>query len=304
MLGHWQGLRWRTLAIALAFAVWVGGCSSGAQESVAGREVRDQTDASDAGVVDVVGKPIAIAVTAPSGTLASYERSGGGTGSRWTCGYYGFENGSSSGISINIDYSTGAVQPVRGEGYGFLCHDEAGDLVHSWFGLYDPDDPFAGLFAAERAAELALGALQLSDPVVRLNPSGDQVVGLASWLWLDPPWAPADASARVTGVTSTVTATPLHVTWEMGDGSSVSCPGPGVAYDPALPRSAQASDCTFLYAQPSRARPGGVYRVVATVTYAASWAATNGSRDDFGTVTRSTTVPVRVVEPYFVALPL
>lgn len=264
--------------------------------SAARAEVGDHTGGPDADAVVIGGTPIAIAVLAPSGTLASYERKRGSSGPRWTCGYYGAENGSSSTISINIDYSSGVVQPVRGEAYGFICHNQAGDVVHSWFGLYDPADPFAGLLAAERAAELALERLELPDPLVRLNPSGDQLVGLPSWLWVDTPWAPADASASVTGVTSTVTATPIDVIWQMGDGSTVSCSGPGSVYDPARGPDAQASDCAHLYSYPSYAQPGGVYQVTATVTYAVSWVATTGGGDDLGTVTRSTTVPVHVVE--------
>jgi hypothetical protein len=259
-------------------------------------EIGDHTGGTDAGAVVVGGTPIAIAVVAPSGTLASYRRAGARAGPRWTCGYYQFTNGSTSSISIDIDRRSGPVQPVAGEGYAFFCYDDRGDLVHSWFGVYQPADPFAGLFAAERAAELALERLELPDPLVRFNPPDDQIVGLPSWLWVDQPWVAADVSASVSAVTSTVVATPVMVTWDMGDGSRVMCAGPGTPYDVTRSRGSQVSDCSHTYQNPSHARAGGVYEVTATVVYAVSWIATNGRDGDLGTVTRASTVPVRVVE--------
>jgi hypothetical protein len=255
----------------------------------------DGNQAVGGGVI-VGGTPIAIAVQAPSGTLASYERKSGGSGARWTCAYYGFENGSSSGMSLNVDYSRGPIQPDDGEAYAFICRDQEGQVVHTAFGLFDAGDPFAGLLAAERAAELALERLDLPDPLVRRNPPGDQLVGLPSWLWVDTPWAPSEVSASVSGVTATVTATPSHVVWDTGDGASITCHGPGVPFDGARPADAQATDCTHLYRWPSTSQPGGTYAVTATTTYAVGWAATNGQSGDLGTVTRSSTVPVRVVE--------
>jgi hypothetical protein len=262
----------------------------------ASAELGDHTGGSRGGAVIVGGTPIAIAVVAPSGTLASYEKKGGGSGPRWTCGYYGLENGSSSGISISIDYSAGPLQPVRGSSFAFICRDQSSQVVHSWFGVYDPADPLAGLFAAERAAELALERLELPDPGVRLNPPGDLLVGLPSWLWVDLPWTPSAASASVSGVTSTVTATPVRVDWETGDGATVTCAGPGAGYDLGRGPETQSSDCVHTYVWPSSARPGGTYDVSATITYSVSWAATDGAGDELGTVTRTSTVPVRVVE--------
>jgi len=259
-------------------------------------EIQDHTGGVDAGAVVVGGTPVAIAVVAPSGTLASYERRRGGTGRRWTCGYYELGNGSSSGISIEIDFSAGPVDPVHGQGYGFLCYDEDRALVHSWFGIYDPADPFAGLLAAERAAELALEQLPLREPTIGMSPPGAQIVGVPSWLWVDTAWAPSDASASVTGVTSTVTATPRHVTWQTGDGATITCDGPGVVYDAGRPLDAQTSDCMHTYVLPSSGQPGGAYTLTATVTYDVVWTATNGDGGELGTVTRTSEASVRVVE--------
>jgi hypothetical protein len=274
------------VAASLVVAVW---------SAPAGASSNDGNQAVGGGAV-VNGTPVAIAVQGPSGTIGSYERKGRGRGSRWTCAYYGFENGSTSGMSLNVDHSSGPIQPVQDQAYAFICRDQDGQVVHTRYGLYDAGDPFAGLFAAERAAELALERLGLPDPLVGRNPPGDQLVGLPSWLWVDTPWAPSDVSASVSGVTSTVTATPTHVVWDTGDGASITCHGPGAPFDSSRSADAQSSDCTHLYIWPSSSRPGGVYEVTATTTYVVGWVATNGQTGDLGTVTRSSTVPVRVVE--------
>ncbi len=131
---------------------------------------------------------------------------------------------------------------------------------------------------------------------MRFNPPGDQLVGLQSWLWVDTPWAPAEASASVSGVTATVTATPEVVVWDTGDGHVVTCRDPGSRYDTTEPPAPRSSTCGHVYTWPSSTQPSGVYRVTATVTYAAAWHASDGTGDDLGPVTRATTVPLRVVE--------
>jgi hypothetical protein len=262
----------------------------------AAAEIGEHTGGVKGGAVIVGGTPVAIAIAAPSGPVASWERRGGGSGPRWSCGYYGFENGSSSSVSIDIDYSSGPRQPVAGLIYALQCWDQAGDLVYSWFGVYDPADPFTGLMAGERAAELALERLELSDPIVRFNPPGDQLVGLQSWLWVDTLWAPAEAAASVTGVTATVTASPQVVEWDTGDGHTLTCRGPGDRYVTSKPVEQQTSTCSHAFGRPSYSQPDGVYQVTARVTYAVTWRATNGTGADLGPVTRASTVPVRVVE--------
>jgi hypothetical protein len=92
-------------------------------------------------------------------------------------------------------------------------------------------------------------------------------------------------------VTATVVATPVHVEWDTGDGSTTTCHGPGSPYD-----GGPAGDCSHVYRWPSLGQPGGTYPLTATVTYDVDWTATTGQAGALGTVTRASTVPVRVVE--------
>ena len=61
------------------------------------------------------------------------------------------------------------------------------------------------------------GALGAS---VRANPSPVGLVGFQSWLWLDPAPHPVSVAATYQGVPYVITAEPVGVSWDFGDGSS------------------------------------------------------------------------------------
>jgi hypothetical protein len=99
-------------------------------------------------------------------------------------------------------------------------------------------------------------------------------------------------------VTSTVSVSPVSVTWNMGDGGSVPCGGPGVAYDPSRPFASQVPPpCGYVYRSSSAGQPGLQFPVTATVHYQATWtvigAAGGGS---LGPVDRSVSLSVSVGE--------
>ncbi len=248
---------------------------------------RDDTSGS-AGIVG--GTPVAVVVRGGSGELGGYLRRSRGSGARWTCGYHPLTGGSNiPGIDDGQP-----VDPVPGGGYAFLCHDQAGQLVHSRILRYEPGDLLSGLFAAERAAELAVERLELPVPVVVLSPPGAQLVGIPTWLWVAD-WETRSTAASVTGVTSTVTARPTATTWDLDDGATRTCAGPGRPYDPGRPPDGQTTDCAHTFIWPSL-HPRGPRKLTATVTYAVSWSASTGAGGDLGTVTRTSTVPLTVVE--------
>jgi hypothetical protein len=259
----------------------------------AGAAVNDGNQHAGASVVS--GTPTAVVVRGPSGELGSYQSRRGG-GSRWVCSYFGFELSGPSGSTIGVDYSGGPRQPERGSPYLLACRDETGNVVYSRLVVFDPADPLGGIAAGERAAELALEQIPLPVPEIGLNPPGSQLVGVPTWLWVNNPWGQLSASASIGAVTSTVTAVPTRVSWDVGDGTRVVCDGPGTVYDPSRPAAGQVSGCTHTYTWPSTSEPFGVYAVTATITYATSWEATTGEAGDLGVLERSSSVPVRVVE--------
>jgi hypothetical protein len=129
-----------------------------------------------------------------------------------------------------------------------------------------------------------------------LNPSGEQLVGLPTWLSVAAgSWTPQSATAAVPGVSVTATATPVQAVWQMGDGSTVTCAGPGTPWRPGLDPAASSPDCGYRYPRSSAGEPGAAFTVTVTITWTVSWAGAGAT----GTVAGLTTVaalPVRVAE--------
>ncbi len=120
-------------------------------------------------------------------------------------------------------------------------------------------------------ARQAYRFLPLPVPRIRLNPPAGraQLVSLRTWLWVDPAtWGSRSATASVPGLSATVTAVPVSVTWGMGDGGRVVCRGPGTAYDPRRPEAAQRPSCSYIYRHAADA-----YQVTATTTWRVTWMA-------------------------------
>ena len=121
-------------------------------------------------------------------------------------------------------------------------------------------------------------------------------MGVPTWLWIADVWTSTSASASIGAVTSTVVATPTQITWTLGDGTTKTCVGPGTPFDLGRPAAEQESECTHTFVWPSHDQVFGVYPVAATVTFDTTWSATTGAGGPLGALTRTTTVPVRVVE--------
>jgi hypothetical protein len=145
-------------------------------------------------------------------------------------------------------------------------------------GVIDPMPPFwvTGAQTAAIAVQVspvvvahqALRRLGLSSPAIRMAPPAGrpQLVGVATWLWIDPAaWRTLSASATAGPVTTTAVATPTRVVWNMGDGSTVTCDGPGTPYDPSTPNA--TTDCSYTWPA------SGSFQVTATVYWSVSWTA-------------------------------
>ena len=76
----------------------------------------------------------------------------------------------------------------------------------------------------------------------------------------------------------------------MGDGTRVTCDGPGTPYDDTKPESAQSTDCSHLY------QSRGAYTASATITWSVAWSASDGSGGQLADASRTTQFPMNVVE--------
>jgi hypothetical protein len=136
--------------------------------------------------------------------------------------------------------------------------------------------------------------------VTHFNPSGVSVVNLPTWLWIDAEaWHSQTVSATAGTVSVTAVATPRSVSWSMGDGTVVTCKGPGIAYDTTKSSQAQVTDCEHTYTTTSAGQPttdgkdnGNAFTVTATVAWSVAWTVTGalggGELPDLDTSTSST----------------
>ncbi|AKL64192.1 conserved hypothetical protein [Streptomyces sp. Mg1] len=124
-------------------------------------------------------------------------------------------------------------------------------------------------------AQRAVDSMLLAGPAIASpRPEGRYTVGVPMWLWVTPTpttWGPNQASASAGGITVTATAKVSSITWSMGDGSRVTCSGPGTAYSAARGMS-PSPDCGHRYRNGSAGAPGRVYKGTATTTWAIDWA--------------------------------
>lgn len=146
--------------------------------------------------------------------------------------------------------------------------------------------------------EEAIDRLRLPIPTVAMNPTGEQVVHVETWLWIDDAiWRTHSRSVSAGGITTTVTAAPRRVLWDLGNGDTTVCDGPGAAYDPSRPAEGQTTDCSYTYAHTSAGQPDDAYQVSATVEWEVSWSVTGASGGGpLPALFTSTPVSVRVAE--------
>jgi len=242
------------------------------------------------------GRPTAVVVSSPGGdVVATWTARATSGGARWTCHYRPHRT-----ADTPIEIPDPAIDPdadgalIVGQIYTLICVDQAGDLVYQNQITWRPGDPFSGLASVERATDEALAALTVPTPEVAMSPAADvdHLVGLDTWLWLTT-WQPASATATIATTSSTVTVIPASVTYSFGDGSpDLTCRGAGVPYV-----AGATTDCGHRWTRRSTAtNVSGTFDVTATVTWQVTWSATNGEAGDLGTLTSSTTSPIRVLE--------
>lgn len=149
-------------------------------------------------------------------------------------------------------------------------------------------------------AEEALERAPLPGPIIGMAPRPDipQLVNLPTFLWIPADqWKPFSVSASAGPVTSTVTATPKRVIWDMGQGDTISCDGPGLPYDPNLTDDANPSTCRYTYRRSSAGQPNQSLTVTATMEWETNWTVTGAAGGGgLGTVSRSASTTIKVAE--------
>ena len=138
-----------------------------------------------------------------------------------------------------------------------------------WAANGQPPAPPVAAVNPALVGQQAVSKLVMASPAIEMAPpaGAPQLVTVPAWLWLGAGgWQDLSATATTGPVTATATATPTKVVWDMGDGQSVTCDGPGVAYNPGAPNA--STSCSHAWSRP------GDYQVTATVYWQVGWTAT------------------------------
>ncbi len=193
-----------------------------------------------------------------------------------------------------IEFDAPQFLPVtdleEGRTYWIHCRRGGVTVGQPRYFVHEPGTPpISNEGLARRAAETLV--LDLPSATTNPDPDARQLPGVETWLWVDPAsWEPQRETASIPGLSATVTATPERVTWDMGDGTTVVCEGPGTPYDTSLPPEDQATDCGHVYQR------AGTPTVTVTVSWRIDWTATDGDAGSLGTVDRTSTLQLTVVD--------
>lgn len=215
-----------------------------------------------------------------------------------------------AGQSPRIEFAVLVLAPTRlaqpapegdepGAWYVYQCSSEGfRDALWRppiWIPDTEEPDGTAGPSVVD-VAQQAYNQLRLGSPLIGVSPAADQLVHLSTWLWVEPDsWGDVSATASVPGVSVTATATPVSVSWSMGDGGIVTCDGPGTPFSEGADPASSSPDCGHTYTASSAGQPGDVFDVIATVQWTVTWSGA-GNSGEFPGLTTEATTQVRVAE--------
>jgi hypothetical protein len=134
-----------------------------------------------------------------------------------------------------------------------------------WLPVRPAIDPDA--LARQAISQMNLSAITVGivpDPL----PGRIGIIGMPTWLWAEAPsentTGPISRSASSAGNSVTATATVTRIVWDMGDGHSVTCTGPGTKYEDRFGKTPSPT-CGYTYTRQ------GIYTVTATSYWEVAW---------------------------------
>lgn len=164
-----------------------------------------------------------------------------------------------------------------GDGAVYMCYQpQAHLLIHIW-SADPPPNSGAGPTPRE-VAQLAIKDMKLTAINIGIAPKAEDgsvgLVGMPVWMWAAEPgeltWGPITASASAGGITVTATARVHKVTWDMGEGTKVTCTTPGTPYKAAFGNK-KSPDCGHVYTASSSSKPDHRFTVTATSDWIVEW---------------------------------
>ncbi len=187
-----------------------------------------------------------------------------------------------------------------------------------WDVVPDPGSPgtFPEIGRAYQSVPLPALAIDTSPSTIDGIPHAS-VVNFPTWLWLEPQeWQTLEATATGGGLTATVWATPVSVTWtaswdftspaqdpqqavnQLPTALDLECDGPGTPYGLGASPTAPSPTCGTTFTQSTF---GKSTTLTATVKWSVTWSLVGtggivGGEGTLAPIIRTATVPLRVVQ--------
>ena len=190
--------------------------------------------------------------------------------------YHGYwSNAKQCYISVNNENipKSDSLWAGHTDGALFDCYDPhlVGTAVWTFWAATRPAGPVAPpdpkVLARRAVASMTLRAVGIGI-VPEDKPGKVGIIGFPQWMWVQDPAAatmgPVTRTASAGGYTVTATATVDHLVWNMGDGTSVACNGPGTPYEDKFGQQ-DSPTCGYRYVKP------GDYAVTATSYWTVRW---------------------------------
>ncbi|CAN5123831.1 ATP/GTP-binding protein [soil metagenome] len=166
-------------------------------------------------------------------------------------------------------------EPADGAIYD--CYQPQTDLmIYLW--SQNPPPNSGGGPTPREVAQFAIAQMELRAIDIGITPEPGAgnvgIVGMPVWLWATNPSShtvgPITASASAGGITVTVTARLQKLTWDMGDGTKVTCTGAGTPYKASY-GTKESPNCGHIYSKSSSMKPDGKFAVTATSAWVITW---------------------------------
>jgi hypothetical protein len=205
--------------------------------------------------------PNGVNVSANSSTQGQTSSASGGGGPTISCTYTAVDPASQALL--------GTGGPTPGHWAYPYCTGEGYVNPMGLIWIYDGTTPAPSPHALASQAE---SHLQLPSPVVDTSPAASNLtVNVATWLWVNSSdWRAFTATATAGPVSATATATPSEVIWDLGNGSQITCYGPGTPWTANAPAE-DPSGCSYTYSRSSANQPDGTYTITTTVYWHVTW---------------------------------
>jgi hypothetical protein len=200
--------------------------------------------------------------------------------------------GGSPGTGGGGGKATCTLTPLSQQQATFLGLQWPAPKNHAWDAITCPgNQAFGGVTLVDNApgapavtpqelAQIAIGDLKILPLRPKTAPplNRDGLVGLPEWFWI-PDWGVVKTKRIIAGpVWAQAIAVPTKIIFNPGAGlAGVTCNGPGTEYFPNVPLSAQHTDCSYTYDQPSTGQPGNAYAASVTILWNVSWVGSGGA---------------------------